>query len=59
MFALLAKKQGNRCGICGQPMRAGAVQHDHIIPVSRGGTDAVWNLRLSHKACNLHRGNRT
>ena len=58
-FAALAAKQGNLCGICGQPMRAAAIHRDHIVPVSHGGPDAPWNLRLTHKACNLRRGNRT
>jgi 5-methylcytosine-specific restriction endonuclease McrA len=58
-FAALAQKQGARCGICGQPMRAGAIHHDHIVPVARGGPDAVWNLRLTHRACNLRRGVKT
>jgi 5-methylcytosine-specific restriction endonuclease McrA len=57
VFAELAAKQGNRCGICGQPMRAVAIHRDHIVPVSLGGPDAAWNLRLTHKACNLRRGN--
>ncbi|HMQ73757.1 MAG TPA: HNH endonuclease signature motif containing protein [Rubrivivax sp.] len=57
-FAALAARQGAACGICGQPMRAGSIHVDHIVPVSRGGSDATWNLRLSHKACNLKRGNR-
>lgn len=54
----LAARQGDRCGICGQPMRAGRMHVDHIVPVSHGGPDAPWNLRLTHKACNLRRGNK-
>jgi 5-methylcytosine-specific restriction endonuclease McrA len=31
---------------------------DHILPVSRGGTHALANLRLAHVGCNSSRGNR-
>jgi len=32
---------------------------DHIIPVSKGGTNALKNLRITHWICNVNRGNRT
>ena len=35
---------------------AGSV--DHIIPVSKGGTDDPQNLRWSCRSCNCSRGNR-
>ena len=25
---------------------------EHLIPISKGGPDKEWNLRLSHKRCN-------
>lgn len=53
------------CALCGQalhpdlpaghPMSATA---DHIVPISRGGTHAMNNLRAAHFACNSRRGNR-
>jgi 5-methylcytosine-specific restriction endonuclease McrA len=56
VFATLAAKQGNRCGMCGQAMRAAGVHIDHIVPLAHGGLDALWNLRLVHRCCNLIRG---
>ena len=56
----LAKRDGNNCGICGQPVdmdlkhphpRSGSV--DHIIPVAHGGTHDEENLQLSCLVCNL------
>ena len=31
---------------------------DHIIPVSKGGTHALYNLQLAHWICNVKRGNK-
>lgn len=32
---------------------------DHIIPRSKGGTDAPENLQLVHAICNKIKGNKT
>jgi 5-methylcytosine-specific restriction endonuclease McrA len=42
------------CHLCGKD---GADTADHIIPVSRGGSDELENLRAAHKTCNRKRGN--
>lgn len=60
-FALLwlTKKAGKRrCGKAGARFRALQVQAtlEHIIPVSRKGTDDLWNLTLSCHGCNQKRG---
>lgn len=31
---------------------------DHVIPLSRGGTDTRANIQLAHAACNWSKGNR-
>jgi 5-methylcytosine-specific restriction endonuclease McrA len=31
---------------------------DHLLPVSRGGTNDVSNLDVAHRRCNIARGNR-
>jgi len=36
------------CYLCGKP---GADQVDHVVPVSRGGTDEDANLRPVHRRC--------
>lgn len=56
---ILAQRDGNGCGICGEPidltlrhpdqMRASV---DHVIPFSRGGTHSPDNLQLAHLRCN-------
>ncbi len=35
----------------------GYVEVDHIIPVSKGGSNSVENAQLAHKFCNMHKGN--
>jgi 5-methylcytosine-specific restriction endonuclease McrA len=41
------------CHLCG---KQGANTADHLIPISRGGTDSPHNLRAAHRRCNLVRG---
>lgn len=47
---------GPACAICGT---APATTADHIVPVSRGGTNELTNLRPACHPCNSARGNRT
>ncbi len=57
--------QDGNCSLCGEAMSL-AVLHplsddyptlDHILPRSRGGTNAVSNIALAHRRCNERRGN--
>ena len=44
------------CVQCGARKEDGATLHvDHIIPVSRGGTDELDNLQTLCKECNLNK----
>ena len=40
-----------RCGICGNPLRHGEEEYDHIRPWIRGGPTSVDNGRPVHKQC--------
>lgn len=53
------------CGRCGQAIDAtlhythpGALTIGHVIPISKGGTNVLENLRPEHRRCNLSAGNR-
>lgn len=35
-----------------------AFEADHIVPLSKGGRDAVENMRAAHGRCNRAKGNR-
>ena len=58
-------RDGNRCHICEKriDMRLSGVDPngptiDHLVPVSKGGTNDLSNLALAHRKCNVARGNR-
>lgn len=49
-----------RCQICGATVEDGAKLHvDHILPVSKGGTNDIRNLQILCEKCNLGKHNRT
>lgn len=63
--AVIAERDDWRCGICGESVDRSAQYPDpgygtldHVIPVTRGGTNDLANLRLAHMHCNRSRGNR-
>ena len=43
---------GTICHLCGRP---DADTADHVVPRSKGGPDALDNLRPAHKTCNYSR----
>lgn len=66
----LATRDGSACGICGDNVQidipsgirgengGDGPSVDHIVPTSKGGSDDLSNLRLTHWRCNKARGNR-
>lgn len=68
MCAYLADRDGPRCAICrkhvdltlssGPRGNAKGPSVDHVVPRSKGGSDDLANLRLTHWTCNQKRGNR-
>ncbi|WP_207956939.1 HNH endonuclease [Rubrobacter tropicus] len=57
MREYLLEKWGRTCAYCGA--RDVALEMEHVVPKSRGGSDRVGNLTLSCRPCNLAKGNRT
>ena len=50
------KRDGYKCVECGASKEDGATLHvDHIIPVSKGGTDELDNLQTLCSKCNLNK----
>ena len=48
-------RDGRRCGYCGAP----ATTIDHVLPRSRGGTNAWRNTVAACGGCNQRKGDRT
>jgi 5-methylcytosine-specific restriction endonuclease McrA len=60
------ERDGWYCRICSGPTRRearGSVSDpaaptiDHIVPLSKGGADAPWNVQCAHRGCNARKGN--
>jgi hypothetical protein len=44
-----------KCGLCEKNMPKNDRTIDHIIPLAKGGTGDVWNLRIVHHLCNIRK----
>lgn len=55
----LIAKHGMVCALCSKPIES---EHeltvDHIIPRAMGGATTYENCQLSHRDCNLRKGNK-
>lgn len=51
----ILRSQNNLSILCGKPPVEPTL--DHIIPVSKGGTDHSDNLQVACQSCNSERGN--
>jgi hypothetical protein len=58
-IAIIKKRDGNYCFICKSAFTSkDKVTIDHWIPLSRGGSWNLDNLRIAHKKCNAWKGDR-
>lgn len=53
----LLEKWGRKCAYCG--FKDVALEVEHIVPKSRGGSNRVSNLALACNKCNQQKGNQT
>lgn len=51
----ILKRDNFRCVLCGANATDRKLHIDHIIPVSRGGTSRIKNLRVLCECCNIGR----
>lgn len=56
--ASIYKRDGGRCYLCQKELDAKSFHLDHLIPVSRGGSNEPNNLAVACPSCNKSRGNR-
>lgn len=52
----LIERYGLHCWLCNRAITRRPTM-DHVMPVSRGGSHHIENLRLAHFTCNQARGN--
>ena len=65
-FAKVRERDGDNCWQCGHPMvfdgphpnKGRAATIEHVLPLAKGGTSALDNLRLCHVGCNRHLADR-
>jgi len=56
VYRMLMKRHGFvPCFVCGEHVDASTATAEHIIPLSRGGTDDIDNIAISHRKCNMRR----
>lgn len=51
------ESQNEKCAYCGQRRKLKNMTVDHIIPLSKGGTDDISNLQCTCKMCNRLKDN--
>lgn len=49
---------GHRCAYCGAKPSDERLEVDHVIPVSKGGTNEMGNLIVACRTCNIGKGRR-
>ncbi len=53
----LIRRYGAICYYCEHPFASMKdITFDHALPISKGGTDELENLRLAHNECNFAKG---
>lgn len=58
IYKMTAKRNAGTvpCFVCGNHVKRQHATLEHIIPLSKGGTDDMENLAISHNTCNNRRG---
>ena len=54
--AVIYNRSKGRCGICGKFVPYDVYTIDHIVPLAKGGTNAMDNLQCAHSWCNYAKG---
>jgi 5-methylcytosine-specific restriction endonuclease McrA len=54
-YGAIIARDGGVCYLCGLPVSSADRSFDHLIPLSKGGPHVQWNLRLTHRLCNMRR----
>ena len=52
------EREGYFCYLCQTSIEPGDHHYDHIIPITKGGCHAEFNLSIAHSACNISKQNK-
>jgi hypothetical protein len=52
----LLEKQGHRCALSGVKLTPETAELDHIVPLAKGGSNAISNVQWLHKRINRMKG---
>ena len=55
----LFEKQNSQCIYCGADISEGRHTIEHLVPLSRGGSNAIENVALACRSCNARKGDKT
>ena len=56
--AYIIERDSGRCHLCRKKCRPSEIHLDHVIPLSKGGTHTLENLRVACAKCNMAKGAR-
>jgi 5-methylcytosine-specific restriction endonuclease McrA len=57
-WEILKRKHNYTCPTCGRKEPEIKLTIDHIIPISKGGTNYIWNIHPLCLQCNVRKGNK-
>lgn len=52
------KRDGGACQICGATLSRKSWHEDHVVPLSKGGTDTLGNVQATCPPCNIRKGDK-
>jgi len=55
-YSMIGRRDRMMCGICHKRVAKKDFSIDHIVPLSKGGVHAEWNLQVAHLRHNIQRG---
>lgn len=58
-IASMLERQKRRCWWCGKKIKGNDYHVDHVIPITRGGSNDIGNLCIACPSCNLRKGARS
>jgi len=55
-YESILSRDGYICHICNKTVDPNDIHFDHVVPLSRGGSHSMENIKVSHSTCNISKG---